>query len=261
MKVFAQTIVSVAVLASCTLPSSTLLVKETPVPTPLRSEGDARQKQLEKELAALHIELATVKAYIADKNLPPAPAMSTPAAPSVPAIAPAPVTKAPATPKQDIEPLSLKSDSALALATELRAIPAPAPVVNAAPATAAQPLPSVFNLSMTYDLGKSAFAPPEPVSVVLLETAKVSHRIDIRGRTDAEIKSEMERQIAHRRAMNAYFFFVNNDIPAKRIKVTYQSAGHFIADNSTPEGRAQNRRVEIEMKRGGKTLLKQGVPS
>jgi outer membrane protein OmpA-like peptidoglycan-associated protein len=258
MKVFAQTIVAVAVLASCTLPSSIPFVKTTPLPTPLRGEGDVRKAQLEKELAALHLELASVKAYIADKNMPPDPSM--PVVPSAPA--PAPVTSAPpaALPKAT-EPLSLKSSSALALATELRAAPVVVAAVNTEPSTAAPPIDRAFNLSMTYDLGKSAFTPTEPVAVVLLETAKVSQRIDIRGRTDSEVKSLMEKEIAHKRAMNAYYFFVNNDIPAKRIKVTYQSAGHFIADNSTPEGRAQNRRVEIEMKRDGKTLLKQGVPS
>ena len=114
--------------------------------------------------------------------------------------------------------------------------------------------PLVF--TVTHPVGQTAFNPPEVIKTRLLQAALASPRIEIRGRTDSYRTNPADREIAKNRALRAYAFLVRNGIPADRIKVSYQSAGGFVADNSTPYGKAKNRRVEIEAAGVGTTALK-----
>ena len=101
--------------------------------------------------------------------------------------------------------------------------------------------------TVTYGVGKSDFHVPREMKAALLETAKASQGIEIRGYTDADVDSQAEQEIALARAIAAYDFLVKNGIAANQIYVTYESSGSFSADNTTPKGRARNRRVELEM--------------
>lgn len=101
--------------------------------------------------------------------------------------------------------------------------------------------------TVTYGVGKSDFHVPKEMKAALLETAKASQGIEIRGYTDADVDSQAEQEIALARAIAAYDFLVKNGIAANQIYVTYESSGSFSADNTTPKGRARNRRVELEM--------------
>ncbi len=101
--------------------------------------------------------------------------------------------------------------------------------------------------TVNYGVGKSKFHVPKEMKAALLETAKASQNIEIRGYTDADVDSQAEQEIALARAISAYDFLVQNGIAPNQIYVTYESSGSFSADNSTPKGRARNRRVELEM--------------
>ena len=97
-----------------------------------------------------------------------------------------------------------------------------------------------------HGFAKTDFHPSKSLQTQLLQAARAGKRIDIRGRTDAPNANEIDREIAMQRALNARVFLANNGIHPRKMHVEYKSAGDHIADNSTAEGRARNRRVEIE---------------
>ena len=98
-----------------------------------------------------------------------------------------------------------------------------------------------------HSVGRTDFSADEGIQELLLRVAKVGTRIEVRGHTDATTPNAVDAAIASARANNAHTFLVRNGIPALRIQTSHQSAGHFVSDNSTPEGMARNRRVEIEV--------------
>jgi outer membrane protein OmpA-like peptidoglycan-associated protein len=100
---------------------------------------------------------------------------------------------------------------------------------------------------VNHDVGHTEFLPPEHLRAALLKAAKAAAHITIRGRTDATTADDVDTRIAWGRAAHARAFLVENGVDAKKIQVRFLAAGGFIADDSTPAGRALNRRVEIEM--------------
>lgn len=101
--------------------------------------------------------------------------------------------------------------------------------------------------TINYGSGKKNFNISRDIKSVLLELAKASESIEVRGYTDSDQDSPADNDIALARAVSAYDFLVMNGIPPNHIYVSYESSGNFIADNATPEGKARNRRVEIEI--------------
>jgi len=100
-------------------------------------------------------------------------------------------------------------------------------------------------------VGQTAFNPPAELAASLLEAARSSEAIEIRGRTDAERITPAQRSIALARAQAARAFLVSHGVPASHIRITYLSAGDFAVDNGTPAGQARNRRVEIVVATAG----------
>ncbi len=101
---------------------------------------------------------------------------------------------------------------------------------------------------VTEEFAKSDFKPALGLKEKMIKAAGEGKSIEIRGRTDSAYASPINKTIASQRANNARLFLLSNGIAANKIRTTYLSAGAFAADNSTPEGRALNRRVEVEVK-------------
>ena len=97
-----------------------------------------------------------------------------------------------------------------------------------------------------HGFAKTDFHPSKGLQTQLLQAARAGKRIDIRGRTDAPNANEIDREIAMQRALNARVFLANNGIHPRKMHIDYKASGDHVADNSTVEGRARNRRVEIE---------------
>ena len=93
------------------------------------------------------------------------------------------------------------------------------------------------------------FELPDDVAQSLLETAKTASKIVLRGRTDSSVTTDASMKIAVTRAVNTKRFLIEHGIPRSKIKTFALASGGFIADNTTDEGRARNRRVEIEIYR------------
>jgi OOP family OmpA-OmpF porin len=70
----------------------------------------------------------------------------------------------------------------------------------------------------------------------------------LEGFTDATGDEDYNLHLSRRRAFRVAQYLMDNfDIPRERIVIQWYGMINPIADNSTPEGRAQNRRVEVEV--------------
>jgi OOP family OmpA-OmpF porin len=70
----------------------------------------------------------------------------------------------------------------------------------------------------------------------------------LEGFTDATGAEDYNLHLSRRRAFRVAQYLMDNfDIPRERIVIQWYGMINPIADNSTPEGRAQNRRVEVEV--------------
>ena len=71
--------------------------------------------------------------------------------------------------------------------------------------------------------------------------------ITIVGYTDSIGSEEYNLGLSKRRAESAKAYFAKNGVCPKRITTKGAGETNFVASNETAKGRAQNRRVEIEM--------------
>jgi hypothetical protein len=79
--------------------------------------------------------------------------------------------------------------------------------------------------------------------------AGAANRIYLHGHTDAYVASESGTELAIRRAVEVRRLLISLNVEPERIRLFYRGAGNFVANNSTPEGKALNRRVEIELRK------------
>ena len=96
-------------------------------------------------------------------------------------------------------------------------------------------------------VGISEFRPSAWFEQALLKAAKNGERIEIRAGTDGTVPGPGNENVAKARAMNARDYLVANGIMGDKIRATFFAAGGFVADNSTPQGKVQNRRIDIEV--------------
>jgi outer membrane protein OmpA-like peptidoglycan-associated protein len=128
----------------------------------------------------------------------------------------------------------------------------PVSVQRRAPATKVSDVESieVRDNSVVYrvahPLAKTAFAPSANLQTSLINAARDSQYVEIRGRTDSNIDDAPNKRIAMERAQKARLFLMKHGVSASKIRVSYMASGGFLADNSTDSGKAANRRVEIE---------------
>lgn len=120
------------------------------------------------------------------------------------------------------------------------------PVMLAAPAKPA--LPASQTVSVYFPFNSSAFRPTQAEVAALLPLlgGNVRH-VWVRGRTDGNRPSAADERVALNRALAAKNWLVAQGVSSLKISVNYVSAGDYIADNISVAGRAQNRRVDIEV--------------
>jgi outer membrane protein OmpA-like peptidoglycan-associated protein len=106
---------------------------------------------------------------------------------------------------------------------------------------------SVF--TVRFDFGSTRVVIPTDVAATLVEDAKASPLVMLRGRTDGSSDAPAESRIARDRAAAVRDYLVAAGVDPARIRATYQPAGDHVADNVSAGGRGLNRRVEIEMYR------------
>lgn len=94
------------------------------------------------------------------------------------------------------------------------------------------------------DLLPGAQAKLSEVARALTEQDKDS-KIIVEGHTDSQGADDMNLELSRRRAESVKAYLVGHGIAADRVSAQGVGEGRPIADNTSPEGRANNRRVEI----------------
>lgn len=84
-------------------------------------------------------------------------------------------------------------------------------------------------------------------AMALAAAAADAQLIEVRGRTDGSLDSAGNQRVALGRAEAVRDYLASMGISLERIRVTYQAVGDHVADNQRDEGRAMNRRAEVEI--------------
>lgn len=126
------------------------------------------------------------------------------------------------------------------------AVAPPAPTVAPAAALTPRAKHDFKTYRYHFEFNKTHLVIPQSDSIALLVDALEAPTVLIRGRTDGPRHSLGDEQIAHGRATAARDYLIDRGIDASKIRIDAVSGGDYIAPNTTPEGRALNRRVEIQ---------------
>jgi outer membrane protein OmpA-like peptidoglycan-associated protein len=78
----------------------------------------------------------------------------------------------------------------------------------------------------------------------IIAAAQRADQVRIRGRTDSTGSPTLNADLALGRAVSMRRFLIAGGVPAGKLRTSYAEAD-YIASNATPEGRAQNRRVDV----------------
>lgn len=103
-------------------------------------------------------------------------------------------------------------------------------------------------LRVQYDAGDAGFQPSPALAGVLVPAARNADRVTVRAFTDASAITEDSRRAALARAVAARKALIDAGVDPRKVRAYYQSSGGWVADNTTEEGRALNRRVDVELK-------------
>jgi OmpA-OmpF porin, OOP family len=127
----------------------------------------------------------------------------------------------------------------------------PAPVVAAAPVAAAPTADKVtFEADAFFDFDKSVLKPAGKAKLSDLVSKLQGTDIEVvvaTGHTDAIGSDAYNMKLSLRRANAVKAFLVSKGIPADRVFVEGKGESQPVASNKTREGRAKNRRVEVEV--------------
>jgi outer membrane protein OmpA-like peptidoglycan-associated protein len=113
-------------------------------------------------------------------------------------------------------------------------------------AKSTQLMRSTNNLIVEFQNNSDVFVPNQEIKLALIKLAKESSGISVKAYTDSTVVNSITTALAKSRALSAKNWLIANGSSPKKITLAYEAAGHFIADNKTKEGKAKNRRVEIQ---------------
>jgi outer membrane protein OmpA-like peptidoglycan-associated protein len=98
----------------------------------------------------------------------------------------------------------------------------------------------------SFDVGQAKVKPVmQPVLNKLASGLDATHQVMIVGHTDSTGSDAANNQLSLNRAESVRDYMVGQGIAANRIQVSGKGESEPIADNTTADGRAKNRRVEI----------------
>jgi outer membrane protein OmpA-like peptidoglycan-associated protein len=89
------------------------------------------------------------------------------------------------------------------------------------------------------------------LAAYLMENKEIE--AEIIGHTDADGDAEANRILSQKRAEAVRQYLIRNGVEANRVKATGKGESEPVTDNSTAEGRAMNRRVEVKLSQSSST--------
>lgn len=93
------------------------------------------------------------------------------------------------------------------------------------------------------DLSSSFYPVLDAVSGTLQEYGETV--IEVAGHTDSTGRAEYNQSLSQRRAQSVAAYIESHGVKPQRLIVVGDGSQHPVASNATPEGRQQNRRVEL----------------
>jgi outer membrane protein OmpA-like peptidoglycan-associated protein len=108
-----------------------------------------------------------------------------------------------------------------------------------------------FQSALLFDSGSSTLNPGAYDRMRSLATTLNNYpksQVIIKGHTDAEGTDNLNQRLSEQRADRVRQFLISEGVNGARISAIGFGETMPIATNATPEGRAQNRRVEIEIR-------------
>jgi outer membrane protein OmpA-like peptidoglycan-associated protein len=107
-------------------------------------------------------------------------------------------------------------------------------------------MPSDITFATDQDSVKAAFYPVlNSVALVLKKYKQTT--VDVFGHTDSTGSDQHNFDLSQRRALSVANYLAGQGVDQRRFAVTGFGKTRPVASNATAEGRAQNRRVEIQL--------------
>ncbi|MHA4870232.1 outer membrane protein OmpA [Duganella sp. PWIR1] len=132
--------------------------------------------------------------------------------------------------------------------------PAPAPAPAPMPAPAPAPVPTAQKVSFAadafFDFDKAVLKPEGKAKLddVASKLGSINLEVIIAvGHTDSVGSDEYNQKLSVRRAEAVKAYIISKGVEANRVYTEGKGEKQPVADNKTAEGRAKNRRVEIEV--------------
>ena len=119
-------------------------------------------------------------------------------------------------------------------------------VLSIASCSAARKVADIVSYDIVFDVGKATLKPesiPEITRIVALMVDNPSLKYEVQGHTDNTGSASSNMKLSQKRAQAVVDKLVSLGISADRLTAVGKGQEEPIADNSTEEGRAQNRRV------------------
>ncbi|HVZ32902.1 MAG TPA: OmpA family protein [Polyangiaceae bacterium] len=119
--------------------------------------------------------------------------------------------------------------------------------------------------SISFASGKAKLLPAARGQLSEVATAlkqgSSDSKIVVEGYTDSTGSPQMNQELSQKRAEAVRQALVSDGVPADRVSAVGYGESRPVADNSSPEGRATNRRVEIVVQPGNGNNPKSNQPS
>lgn len=138
---------------------------------------------------------------------------------------------------------------------EVKPAPKPAPVVVAQPAPKPEAVVEKVSLKAgaLFDVNKAELKPAGKSELdALVSKIKTSNsqveQITVTGHTDASGSKQLNQNLSERRAEAVKGYLVSKGLDGNRIDTKGAGDSQPVASNKTAAGRAQNRRVDIDIK-------------
>lgn len=168
-----------------------------------------------------------------------------PAPAPIPALAPAPVVATPAEPPADSD-----GDGVADRADRCADTPAGMAVV----ANGCVDVNTVVLKGVSFETGSTTLLPEAHRTLRIVSDAMRANRrlvVEVGGHTDSVGDTRGNQRLSHRRAEAIRLFLVSEGVDPERISATGYGETRPLDTNQTAAGRANNRRVEFKVIRGG----------